>query len=104
MPNHLGDMRVSRRTFLRRFGVAAGALAAGQLISACSNNSAANPTHSLDQASKLMVVNGPAAQTDTLRVGLLLPQSQIYPATTPISAPAWICSWRNAAALIARSH
>ena len=79
MPNQLGDVRVSRRTFLRRFGVAAGALAAGQLISACSNSSAANLTPNVNQAAKLIAVPSSAARQDTLRVGLLLPQSQIYP-------------------------
>ena len=79
MPNQLGVVRVSRRTFLRRFGLAAGALAAGQLISACSNNPAASLTGSADQGSNLLAVRSSAAQQNTLRVGLLLPQSQIYP-------------------------
>jgi branched-chain amino acid transport system substrate-binding protein len=79
MPNQSGDMRISRRTFLRRFGVAAGALTAGQLISACSSNSAASLTGNMNQTSKLMNVHGSVAQKETLRVGLLLPQSQLYP-------------------------
>jgi hypothetical protein len=82
MPNQLGDVRVSRRTFLRRFGVAAGALAAGQLISACSDNSAASLTRNADHASQRLAVHRSAAQQNTLRVGLLLPQSQIYPAAS----------------------
>jgi len=73
-------VRVSRRTFLCRFGAAAGALTVGQLISACSNNPAASLPRNLDQAAKLMAVHSLAAQKDTLRVGLLLPQSQLYPA------------------------
>ena len=80
MPNQPGDVRVSRRTFLRRFGVAAGALAAGQVISACSNSSAASLIRNVDQASKLVAEPSSAARQNTLRVGLLLPQSQIYPA------------------------
>jgi branched-chain amino acid transport system substrate-binding protein len=80
MPKQPGDVRVSRRTFLRRFGAAAGALTVGQLISACSNNSAASLPRNVDQAAKLIAIHSPAAQKDTLRVGLLLPQSQIYPA------------------------
>jgi branched-chain amino acid transport system substrate-binding protein len=79
MPNQPGDVRVSRRTFLRRFGAAAGALAAGQLISACSNNSAASLTRSADHKANPMAVHSSAAQQNTLRVGLLLPQSQLYP-------------------------
>ena len=80
MPKQPGDVRVSRRTFLRRIGAAAGALTAGQLISACSNSSAASLTRNRDQGSKPMAVHSPSAQKDTLRVGLLLPQSQLYPA------------------------
>jgi branched-chain amino acid transport system substrate-binding protein len=79
MPNQPGDVRVSRRTFLRRFGAMAGALAAGQLVSACSNSSAAGLTPNLDQAAKPMTVHGSTARQDTLRVGLLLPKSQLYP-------------------------
>lgn len=82
MPNQPGGIRVSRRTFLRRFGVAAGALAAGQLITACSDSSTANLTHSVDRTATLMVVSNPAVQKDTLRVGMLLPQSQLYPAAS----------------------
>lgn len=80
MPKQPGDVRVSRRTFLRRISAAAGALTAGQLISACSNSSAASLTRNVDQASQPMAVHSPSAQKDTLRVGLLLPQSQLYPA------------------------
>jgi branched-chain amino acid transport system substrate-binding protein len=80
MPNQRGDVYVSRRTFLRRIGAAAGALAAGQVLAACSNSSAASLTQSVDQAAKPIAVNSPTARQDTLRVGLLLPQSQLYPA------------------------
>ena len=74
MPKQPGDVYVSRRTFLRRIGAAAGALAAGQVISACSNSSAASLIQNVDRAAKLIAVNSPAARQDTLRVGLLLPQ------------------------------
>jgi branched-chain amino acid transport system substrate-binding protein len=80
MPKLPGDVRVSRRTFLRRFGATAGALAAGHLISACSNTSAANLTRNLDQVPNRLAVHSTAGQQNTLRVGLLLPQSQLYPA------------------------
>jgi len=80
MPNQPGDVFVSRRTFLRRIGAAASVFAAGQVISACSNSSAASLTQNVDEAAKLIALNSPAAPQDTLRVGLLLPQSQIYPA------------------------
>src|SRR5687768_3827462 len=80
MPIQPGDVRVSRRTFLRRIGAAAGALTAGQLISACSNSTTMGLTRNENQAAKLMVVQSSAARQDTLRVGLLLPQSQLYPA------------------------
>jgi branched-chain amino acid transport system substrate-binding protein len=80
MHKHPGDVQISRRTFLRRFGAATGALAVGQLLSACSRSSATNPTHTTDYTGQLIVVPSSAAQKDTLRVGLLLPQSQLYPA------------------------
>src|SRR3954452_12869850 len=79
MPNQLGDLRVSRRTFLRRFGVAAGALAAGQLISACSGSSAVRLTPNVDQAAKFIAIHISPARQNALRVGLLLPQSRLYP-------------------------
>src|SRR4051794_28843013 len=82
MPNQPGDVHVGRRTFLRRFGVVAGALTVGQVITACSGSSAANPTLSANSAAKLLSVPSSAARQDTLRVGLLLPQSQIYPAAS----------------------
>jgi branched-chain amino acid transport system substrate-binding protein len=80
MPKPPGDMRVSRRTFLRRFGATAGALAAGHLISACSNNTAVGLTRNVDQVSSPSALHSSAARQNTLRVGLLLPQSQLYPA------------------------
>jgi branched-chain amino acid transport system substrate-binding protein len=78
-----GGVRLSRRTFLRRLGVAATTLAAGQLVSACSNNIAPRLTSDLGLASEPMAVSFPTTRQDTLRVGLLLPQSQRYPAIGP---------------------
>jgi len=80
MHKHPGDVRISRRTFLRRFGATTGALTLGQLLSACSGSSAASLAHTTDYTAQLMVVPSPAAQKDTLQVGLLLPQPQLYPA------------------------
>jgi branched-chain amino acid transport system substrate-binding protein len=75
-----GGMRLSRRAFLRRIGVATTTLAAGQLISACSTNSAPNLARGMGSASEQMAASSSAARKDTLRVGVLLPQSQLYPA------------------------
>jgi hypothetical protein len=74
-----GSVRLSRRAFLRRFGVAATALAAGQLVSACSGHQASASALDRGAASQPMAANFAAAQQGTLRVGVLLPQSQLYP-------------------------
>jgi len=75
-----GSVRLSRRAFLRRFGVAATTLAAGQLMSACSNDTTSASKSDLGSASERMAASFPTARQDRLRVGLLLPQSQLYPA------------------------
>jgi branched-chain amino acid transport system substrate-binding protein len=79
MPKHPGNAHISRRTFLRHFGAAAGALAAGHLISACSNSPAATQAPNQDQVAEATLATNLIGRQDTLRVGLLLPQSQIYP-------------------------
>ena len=86
MPNQLGVVRVSRRTFLRRFGVAAGALAAGQLISACSNNAAASPTRSADQGSNLLAVRSSAGEENKIRFSILKP-NQMLPRDFGVKLP-----------------
>src|SRR5689334_17364235 len=76
-----GSVPLSRRAFLRRIGVAATTLAAGQLMSACSNNTTSASKTDLASASDRPAARFTAARQDSLRVGVLLPQSQLYPAS-----------------------
>ncbi|HEU5099220.1 MAG TPA: hypothetical protein VFU22_09385, partial [Roseiflexaceae bacterium] len=68
-----GSVRLSRRAFLHRFGVAATTLAAAQLVSACSDQQ--SPNHASNPAAPEYSAN----RQEVLRVGVLLPQSGIYP-------------------------
>jgi branched-chain amino acid transport system substrate-binding protein len=69
-----GGVRLSRRAFLRQFGVAATTLVVGQLVTACSGQLSSSQAPDRSTTPEHM-----AARQEALRVGVLLPQSQLYP-------------------------
>jgi branched-chain amino acid transport system substrate-binding protein len=69
-----GSVRLSRRAFLHQFGVAATTLVAGQLVTACSGQLSSSLVPDRATMPEHM-----AMRQEAIRVGVLLPQSQIYP-------------------------
>jgi hypothetical protein len=73
---HKRTTRLSRRQFLKAAGAAAGALAAGPVLSACGPAATVAPT---------------ATASPPLKIGILLPYSDIYARLGRASRPAWRC-------------